>query len=295
MDYQDIIAEIVQPEVINNVVVPSMEKLYSLGTMNNNIKSGSTITDPNCIAKTAAGGAFTRSDANPESMTKDFVNPYWNKVYYHEGALVRREDLDEALEGTPLRALLQDAANDATEQLMNHVYEGCLTQIKSDIDATGAYSDGSVTRVTALASYEEATDTAITLAILRAAQNAIGLKRTTNWGEYKWLFEQEVWDIAHPLMSATGSWVENDPKGRAVDSGYLPVAKFDSIAVDTMYGMTTGDAYLFRKVDLQIQNHKGLELEWVPVDEYAYKVVARIGVNCWVRHPAWQAKLTSKD
>lgn len=295
MDYTDIIAEIVQPTVIDNVVVPGMEKLYALGTKNTIIKSGSTITDPNCMSKTAAGGAYTRADANPASMVKTFANPYWNKLYYHEAAKIRREDIDEALEGTPLRALLQDAANDAVTEVMNHVFEGCLASIKSDIDDTGTYSTGAVTRAAAITSYEESTDTQITLAHLRAAKNAIGAKKTINWGNYTWLLEQAVYDAAHPLMSATGSWVENNPSGRAVDTGDLPVAKFDSVKVDTMFGMTTGDAYLFNKADLQIQVHKPLELEWVPVDEYGYKVVARIGVNAWVRHPAFQAKLTSKD
>ena len=229
MDYTDIIAEIVQPEVIENVVVAKMDKLFSLFTRNDNIKSGSRITDPNCIAETSAGGAFTRADANPASMTQTFVSPYWNKIYYHESAKVRREDIDEAREGTPLVNLLMDASTKVTKQVMKHAFSGCMTQIKSDVDATGAYSDASTTRVTALASYEEATDATITLAYMRGAQQAIALKDEIDWSEYVWLLEQAVMNTAWPLMSATGSWVENNPRGGAgVAAGYLPVATFDA-------------------------------------------------------------------
>jgi len=117
------------------------------------------------------------------------------------------------------------------------------------------------------------------------------------------LLEQAVLNTAHPLMSATGSWVENNPRdrgaaptgGAGVSAGYLPVATFDQIAVDTTYGMTTGDCFLLNRGDVQIQEHFPLELEMVPVDEFGYKMVSRIGVNAWVRHPAFQAKLTDKD
>ncbi len=303
MDYTDIIAEIVQPKVIENVVVPSMNKMYGLFTKNTDIKSGARITDPNCIAETAAGGAFTRADANSESMTQTFVSPYWNKVYYQEGAKVRREDLEEAKEGSPLRALLQDAGTKATKQVMKHVFNGCITQIKADVDSAAAYSDASTTRVTALASYEESTDATITLAYLRGAQKAIGLKDTIDWQEYVWLTEQTVLNTAAPLMSGTGSWQEINPRQRTahptdpsgVATGYMPIATFDQIAVDTTFGMTVGDAFLLNQNDVQIQEHMGLGLELVPVDEFAYKVMARIGVNAWARRPAFQGKLTNKD
>jgi hypothetical protein len=302
MDYTDIIAEIVQPAVVDNVVVSKMDKLNTLFTQNTNIKSGASITEENIIAETSAGGAFTRADANPSSMTQTFAEPSWTKKYYHESAKVRREDLDEALEGTPLRNLLTDAGNKAAKQLMNSVFSGTLTQIKADVDSASTYSTGAITRVTALQSYEESTDATITLNYLRAAQKAIALKDEIDWSEYVWLLEQAVLNTAHPLMSATGSWVENNPRpggafpvGAGVAAGYMPVATFDSIAIDTTYGMTTGDCFLLNRGDVQIQTHKPFELEMVEVDEYAFKMVARIGVNGWVRRPKFQAKLTSKD
>jgi hypothetical protein len=302
MDYTDIIAEIVQPRVIDNVVVAKMDKLNTLFSANTDIRSGANITEEDIIAETSAGGAYTRADQNPSSMTQTFVQPAWAKKRYHESAKVRREDLDEALEGTPLRNLLTDAGEKAAKQLMGTVFSACMTQIKADVDSAATYSDAAVTRVTALQSYEESTDATITLNYLRAAQNAIALKDEIDWSEYVWLLEQKVLNTAHPLMSATGSWVENNPRpggafpvGSGVASGYMPVATFDSIAVDTTYGMTTGDCYLLNRGDVQIQTHKPFELEMVPVDEYAFKMVARIGVNCWVRRPKFQGKLTSKD
>ncbi len=304
VDYSNLITEIVQPQLVDSVVNKKMDKLFSLFTQNNNVAGGSRITDPNVIAKTAAGGAFTRADADPVSLTQTFINPYWNKLYYHEAFNVRREDIDEKKAPSAEIALVSDAAMVATELLMEHVYDGVMTQIKADVDSAADYSDGAETRVTALTSYEENTNATITLAYMRGAQNAIAMKDTINWGDYVWLLEQTVMNSAHPLMSATGSWVEQNPRqggsssntgGSRVATGYMPVASFDGIPVDTSFGMTVGDCFLLKRADVQIQTHKGLEVEMKSVDEYGIRGVVRIGVNGWVRRPAFAGKLTLKD
>lgn len=237
-------------------------------------------------------------------MTATFQQPYWTKVRYHEAVNIRREDVDESLSPSAITNVIQSGVEDATKLLMESVFDGVMTQIKADVDSTATY--GGTTRITATESYEENTDATITLAYMRAAQNAIALKKQINWLDYVWLLEQTVMNSAHPLMQATGSWIENNPRiggnpsntgmSSGVASGYLPVASFDGIAIPpSPFGMTVGDCLLLNRGDVQLQTHKPFEIQIKDPDEYAFRAVVRIGVNAWVRHPAWQAKMTLKD
>ena len=300
MDYQDLLTNQLQPEIIDNVVLPEMSKLYALFGENTDYREGSYITDPNCIAETAAGGAFTRADADPESMTVTWETPTWAKVYYHEAAKVRGEDIKEAAGNRlRIRQLFADASYRATRQLMDtHVFSGVMTQIKADVDSAAAY--GGATRVTALQSYEEATDATITLAYVRAMNKAITLKAPVNPARYIQLYEPTVWSTFWPLAEATVSKTKMDPMpGQSgMAAGYQEVATFDTFPVIPMYGMTTGDVFSLIRDDVQVQNHMKLELTYKSpkeLNEFAYKVIARIGVNCWVRRPAFQGKMTDKD
>ena len=292
-DYQDILTNVSQPKMVENVVNAKMDKMWALFGKNTNVLPGSAISEFDRTVLTSAGGAFTRSDANPVSLTQTIVNPTWNKLYYAESAKVRREDIDEAA-GTPLRNLLTDASDTATKLTMAAVFAGIIAQIKLDVDSAGTYSDAAITRVTSIQSYEESTNATITLSYLRGAQRALALKDEIDWSEYVWLLEQTVLNTAAPLMSATVT-IQTPPSNGTTPTGYIPPSNFDTIPVDTTYGMTTGDCFLLNRDNVQIQIHKGLELEMVDVDEYAYKVVSRYGANSWVRRPAFQAKMTDKD
>ena len=128
VDFQDLLTNQLQPEIIDNVVLPEMQELYTMFAENTNYTEGNEISDPNCIAETAAGGAFTRSDSDPESMTVTWEKPAWTKVYYHEAAKIRGEDVAEA-RGNRIRLtnLFTDAAFRATRQLMNtHVFSNAI-------------------------------------------------------------------------------------------------------------------------------------------------------------------------
>ena len=298
LQYGDIIQQIVQPTIIDNVVNPNMDKLYSIGQKNTNVKGGASISEENIVTNTFNGGAFTRADANPDSMVQAFANPTWTKKYYHETATIRREDLSEAKEGTPLVNMLSDGATKAAAGCMSHVFTGAMTQLAADIDSAAAYSDAAIARATIGASHEDNSDTALSLALLRAAQKATELKRQTDWSTYVWLLQGNCYNVAVPLMNATGSWNTSTPAGQVmnVDTGYAQVNRFDTIEVQTMYGMTTGDCYLFPKQNLQIQEHFPMTIEIVQsADQFAFDITARIGVNIWVRQPKFAAKLTLKD
>lgn len=300
MDFQDLLTNVLQPKLVNNIVLPKMSQLEQIFTKNTDYRQGSMITDPNAIAETTSGGAFTRADADPDSMSQTFVKPGWTKVYYQEAGLIRNEDIKEANgDIDAIRNLFAYTAQRVVEQLMNtHVFSGVMTQVKADIDSASTYSDNAITRVTALQSYEEATDTTITLAILRAAYAALRLKDELDWSQYITLVEPTVWNTLWPLMDATATHMREATIGQSIGAGYLKVPEFDLVPIKSQYGMTVGDVFTVNRNDVQIQTHVPLELTYKSpkeMDEWAYKVIARIGVNAWVRRPAFQSKLTSKD
>jgi hypothetical protein len=300
MDFQDLLTNVLQPKLINNIVLPKVSQLEQIFTKNTDYRQGSMITDPNAIAETTAGGAFTRADADPPSMTQTFVLPGWTKVYYHESALIRNEDIKEANgDISAIKNLFAYAAIRAVTQLMNtHVFSGVMTQLKADIDSSSAYSDNSITRVTALQSYEENTNTQITLAILRASYAALRLKDELDWSQYITLVEPTVWNTLWPLMDATVTKMVTAKLNQSQAAGYLEVPVFDLCPIKSQYGMTVGDIFTVNRDDVQVQTHCPLELTYKTpkeMDEWAYKVIARIGINLWVRRPAMQSKLTLKD
>lgn len=299
VDYQGLITNQLQPELTDVVVRPSLDKLYSMFTRNTDVQQGSVITDPNCVGETLNGGSFTRSDANPVSMTTTWAKPYWTKVYYHESAKVRAEDVKEANGNlVTITNLFADAANRATRGLLNtHVFSGIMSQIKTDVDSSGNY--GNTTRVTAWQSYEENTNTAITLAIMRAMFKALYLKGNVNKAEYAVLVEPNVYSVLLPLMDALVTKTRINPgMGDSNATGYQEVLALDQFPIVDMYGMTTGDVFCLNRGDVQIQEHAGLELTYKEpsnMNEWAHEIIARIGINCWVRQPGRQGKLTDKD
>lgn len=299
IDFTGLITEELQSELTDVVVRPSIEKLYSMFTKNTDVQEGMLITDPNCVGETLNGGSFTRNDANPPSMTVTWAKPYWAKIYYHESAKVRVEDVKEANGNlVTIQNLFTDAAMRATRGLMNtHVFSGICSQIKSDVDSSATY--GSATRVTAWQSYEENTSTAITIAILRAMYKALYLKGNFNPADYLTIFEPTVWSTAWPLMDALVSKMRMNPTVRDGNAaGYQDVPALDLVPVMDLYGMTTGDVFCLNRGDVQIQEHSPLELTYKEpsnMNEWANEIIARIGVNCWVRQPARQGKLTLKS
>ena len=300
MDFQDLLTNVLQPKLVSNIVLPKVEQLEQIFTKNTDFRQGHMIPDPNAIAETTSGGAFTRADSDPASMTQTFVLPGWTKVYYQEAALIRNEDIKEAMgDIEAIKNLFSYAATRAVQQLMNtHVFSGLMTQLKADIDSAAAYSDNSITRVTALQSYEENTDTVITLAILRAMYAALRLKDELDWSQYITLVEPTVWNTLWPLMDATVAHQIMAKLNQSQAAGYLEVPVFDLCPIKSQFGMTVGDVFTVNRNDVQIQTHCPLELTYKTpkeMDEWAYKVIARIGINLWVRRPAFQGKLTLKD
>lgn len=300
-NYDDLLINKIQPQLVDNVVLPKMERLLSLFTQNNTVETGELITDREALTETANGGAMTRGDAFPQSMESTWAHATWRKVYYQEASGCRAETIDQCNGNLEtIGNVLNDMATKATRQLMNtHVYGGILTQIAADVDSNNTYgSVSALTRGTELQGYEENTSTAWTLALHRAMSKAIGLKQETDWSEYISIFNPTVWYTAWPLIDALVTKTQMSPSpSDKLTAGYMPPNSLDGIPVTDIFGVTAGCNFLLNRTDVQIQIHKPLELILQGPKElgaYEYKITAITGQNGWVRHPARNGKLTAK-
>lgn len=298
-DYNILIQRVMKPRLHNTVFQKALDDLTTIFGMNEAVYEGDRITEEFKVAISSNAAAYTKADVNPAPFAQAWVKPYWEKVQYHEAVEVSGIDLSNKKGENPQVAIIQEAMDQGAKNLYAKVFDGCMTQLKSDIDATGAYSDGSLSRTTypTLASYEEATDAAITLAYMRGARSSTHLNnRVGPRNGYVWMMEQEVMDVFEPLANAQQTWnTANPSRDATVDSGLRPIRSWEGTDVTVVPGMTTGDVFYIRKQDVLICPHRGLQIEQVPSGRDSLMWILRVGINLHVINPGWQAKMTDKD
>jgi hypothetical protein len=300
LDYNILIQRVMKPSIYDTVFQKTVDDLTAIFGVNESVYEGDRITESFKTSITTSAGAYTKADVNPPSFDQEFVKPYWTKVQYHETAEVSKIDLSNKKGEGPRIQMVRDALDTAADNLKSKVFDGCMTQLKSDIDATGAYSDASLSRTTypTLASYEEATDTAITIDLMRGARNATHLNKSRSpRSSYVWLMEQEVMDVFEPLAAAQSTWnIEQPGMDSEIDAGIRPIASWEGSKVYVVPGMTTGDVFYIRKQDVLFAPHRTFEIEPDPsTGRDTLKWTLRMGLNLHIVNPGWQAKMTDKD
>lgn len=300
LDYNILIQRAIKPNIQDTVFQKMLDDLTDIFGVNESVYEGDRITESFKTSISTSAAAYTKADVNPPSFEQTYVKPFWTKVQYHETAEVSKIDLSNKLGDGPRIQMVTDALNTAATNLKSKVFDGCMTQLKSDIDATGAYSTAALSRTTyaTLASYEEATDTAITVALMRGARNATHLNKSRSpRSDYVWLMEQEVMDVFEPLAAAQSTWnIEQPSMDATIDAGIRPIASWEGSKVYVVPGMTTGDVFYVRKQDVLFCPHRALEIESDPSPgRDTLKWTLRMGMNLHVINPGWQAKMTDKD
>lgn len=298
LTYSGYIQDVVQPLIVDTVYNRSMEELYSLFTKGTPL-GGDKITQKVRTAWTSNVANYTTSDSSdPATSAQTMVSAYWNKLYTHGSVEIEKISINESRNGGGDLDIVRDAIAQEAKALMNKVFANIIAQFKSDIDSASAYSDASLSRSTyaTLASYEEVTDTAITVALFRGMVNgATLLKNTGGVQNYVALMEQAVYNKFRPLAGAINSWVINDAKVAPQVLGYQDVGNFEGCQIATPSGMTTGDVLLVRKQDAIILEHRPIEVEQVDSGKDTVKFVLKVGVNGYVNNPGFQGKMTDKD
>lgn len=300
--YQQAMNEVVIPQITETLWRQDYNDLLARFTKMPKAwdKGGEQIEKQLRVASTSTARNFDRTDTYGESGTTTIVTAKWNKIYTDAIWEVHNIDVSQAKNGgitSGLVDLLRDAAMQAYADLKAKLYQNLYAMMKADIDSSSAYSDASLNRstYTRLASTEEGTDTAITLALLRAHRQAVLLNENTSIQQYRWIMEQQVYDVFQPLAAALHTWNINGSANTPVDAGYQPIGNWEGAAVDVMPGMTTGDVFFVRPSDVYIHEHRTLENEDIPSGKDSIKGVLKIGVHLFVDDPGKQGKMTSKD
>lgn len=303
-DYNEFIQRELIPDIIDGVIYRSLDPWFRVFGRAE-AQGGDRITSRMRTAWTSNAAAYTKADVDPASATQTLVKPYWAKTFWHGAAEVHGIDLSNSAtsqERSRVENMLGDATRMEVADMMDIIVAAFYTRLKADIDSSGtAYSDASLSRSTyaVLASYEEGTDTAITLALWRAMVAAVRLDNQVKLSDYIALVEEAVLGVLQPLAAALHTWNVTGVAGRAVDMGYQPLANFEGLDIADPYAdfanMTTGDIFMLRKQDVQITPHRPLTLSPVPSGRDSIKIVPRIGINIHVDNPGLQGKMTSKD
>jgi hypothetical protein len=263
------------------------------------ITGGEQIEKPMRLGSTSTARKYDRTDTYGESGTTTIKIAKWNKTYLDATFEVHGIDISQAKNGgvTIMADIMADATKQAYLDLKFKIFEHIYSRIKADIDSTATYSDAALSRstYTRLASYEEATDTAITLALLRACRNAVTLNENVEDSQYIWLMESNVFNVFNPLAAALHTWNTTGVKGQAYAAGYQPAGSWECSDVVKLPGMTTGDVFFVRPQDVYISEHRPIEVEMVQSGKDSLKGVMKIGVDAIVDDPGKQGKMTDKD
>lgn len=299
-NYLPLIEDVIIPQMAETVYAKDKGWLETVFTKDpNSSDGGSNIVRNIRTSVTSNVANYDRTDVDPDAGDFTTVQASWAKIYTHTAVEVHNIDLNEARnKGTnAVTSLLQDAFNVEYPQLSQKLYNNIYTQLKADVDSAAAYSDNSISRSTypTLASYEEATNTQVTLAILRTCKNTTVLNKLVNVKDYTWLMEQAVYNPFMPLAAAQHTWNTTGVKGQDYAAGYQPVGSWEGNDVQVVPGMTTGDVFFVRPKDIYVREHRTLEVEQKESGRDSQKFVMRTGWNLWVDNPGFQAKMTDKD
>jgi hypothetical protein len=250
---------------------------------------GSRITWGIDYSSTANGGAFTRGDAMPASDTLVGIAAYQTKDWFQSAAKISGIDKAEmAGNGSEIAMdLTSKAISAATKNLIQAQETAFAADFVAMIDAaSNTFSDAALTRATySLASYEETTGSAITLAFLEQLCEELG---GTTYGPID--FDRAVF-----CMSVGQTWnVARLTSNLAYNSTFAQMTtSLDSSA--PIDGGRQHRTLSFNGVpNVKIYMHHDLEITTKDTAEYAdlYHLVA--GANLVVLDPLRAGKLSGK-
>jgi hypothetical protein len=300
-DFNILIQRSIRGSLQNAVFQPQIEAMREIFPNEGEVVSGDRITEKVQVARATNAGAFdSKQDVNLASGSRTFVKPWWAKVQYHEAIEVFGDDLSNArkrgaeFEQDLVRSELDQGALNLSEVMFN----GCWTQMLSDIDSTGTYSGAVLDRTAypVLASYEEDTDATITVDYMRNCRNAVHLSKNVGpRSNYVWLMNENVNDKFEPLAAALHSWTVQNNGQEKTSMGYTKIADFEGSGYYTIPGLTVGSVIYARRPNVLFTPHRELEIEQVDSGRDSVMFIMRIGMNLNVTMPGWHGKMTQKD
>jgi len=297
MDFNEWIQRSLLPKLTRTEYYPAIDPLKATVTFipAAQIPTGDILTLRHSTAYSSNGGALVKGQGNPAPATQTLTKPYWTKLFYDDATSI--EGIDKSNNRGGDFDMAREAITTMTRNLMgNIVLPAQYTSMKSDIDATGAYSDKGLSRTThpTYASYEEATDTPITLPLWRGMVDGTRLNKNTNpKSNYIALTEERVYNKVRPLMAALHTYDKANEGLQAL--GYPDAASFEGTDIAVPDNMTKGDILYFDRTKAYMFEHMPLEIEQVESGAFTAEFVGRVGLNTVIDDPGKAGKMTDKD
>ena len=258
-------------------------------------------------SSTSNGGSFTRGDAMAASDTLVGCTAYQTKDWFQHTAKVSGIDKAEMSGGGSEVAmdLTSKAIGAATRNLIHDMETAFAADFVALIDAaSNTFSDAALTRSTyGLASYEETTSAAVTLAQLEQLMEELG---SNTYGPIPreemvlCMVEGQVWNVARlssnlaynaTFAALSTSTNPNDPidGGRAFRN-----LSFNGVPIVVIPNMSTTDIVCTSRNNVKIYYHHDIEVISKDTAEFAdlYEIVG--GANLVVLDPLRAGKLSAK-
>lgn len=298
-DVAGLIRDVIVPKIEDSRFVKPYNELASQFTEDSINTGGPKITHQIITSATTNARNFTKANVDPLAGTFDAVDAYWDYTYQETAAEVFNIDINQAakdgLKG--IENLLTHSIEIEMDGLWELIYDNVYAQIKLDLTDSGTYSDAGLSRVTypTLSTYNETTDTTITVAQMRACQfNTTFNKNGTDYGQYRFVMEPTVYNQLAPQVALLQTWNQRNT-GTPVKGGYAPFADFEGTPVSQVQGMTVGDVFFVRPGDVHIKQHRPLSFTTVQSGRDSVKVIMRVGINAWIENVGKQGMMTNKD
>lgn len=303
--------------LVRNVWAPS---LYSIHFLNHwlfdesrfpfvQALGGDVISQTYEYAVSSNTGTFNYDDPMVEPFTTSMIRAYFNKQSFQEAARLFLTKLHYRSNGgyeIPINDV-QKTLNDGIANLRDKVTTTLLTTLESQIDAANTYSDAALVRATyGMASYEEDTSTALTLAHFEDAIEA--LMTHTTYGKtirsksdlVILMPENQRTNLARlatdsPSGSTFFNMQASSQNPASIDAGRaFRTEAFDTIELMSVPEMTTTTILIAHKPDIVVHQTEPFMVE--EKSELAHTRLWKItdGYNIEVKNPANHAKLSDK-
>ncbi len=271
---------------------------------------GTTISTGYEYAITSNTGTFNHDDPMVEPFASSQIRAYFNKDYFQESARLFGQYLDNMANGgtEPSFSAIQHELDSAAKNLLDIATTTMLADLEVQIDAGNTYSDAGLSRGTyaTLLSYEEDTSTALTLAHLEDAVEAL-MTHTTYGQQVRsesdllWLFPRN--QVTNLSRLAGGQAYNADlfhmttstQDMGAMDAGRVFRTKqFEGIEMRIVPDQTTTTILLVHKPDITIYRNRPLTIK--EKDEMADSLLWHLtcGYNAICKCPGNSAKLSDK-
>ncbi len=299
-DYNEFIQRELKPGIVDTVIYDAIEpfkKYFAAGQ----VQGGDRITAKFKVGHTSNNAAYDKSDVDVAPATQTLVKPYWNKKQYQGMAEVHGIDISNDRPNPMGINLIGDAVEKEAEAMKDTIQAALLAQLLADVDSAGtAYSDKSLSRSTyaTLASYEETTNTPITLAYMRGMMQNVTLNKPVKLSDYVCLCEGGTFYTFKALAAALHTWNTATTPGSAQAMGWSDMDNFEGLAFaqpTEFTNMTTGSIFMLRRQDVFITEHRPLEMHVKESNRDSSKVALYYGINGHVENPNFQGKMLDKD